>query len=340
MTSPHERTAHSLLHDDALVVRTDVALAEFVASWLPLHAAPPRRQSESRATIDVVVDALAAADDAEEIGGEPLLRFGGVRVLAGDDDFLRLAGTSPARGRIDLGAWRATISVPHALASAPDQQAVSSIGFDVYSMLTLSAAFLVGRLGGALVHAGGVVDPEGRAWLLVGDTHSGKTTTCVSLVSTGGWRYLADDQVVLRMGDDGAFVAEGWPRRAHLDEGWGDTVVTGTRATVDLRTQWGDRWIPRAPLGGVLLPAVNADRPTSLAVAADAAAFTALVRQSPWLMADRSVAGEVVALLRDAASHPTFSLSLGRDSYARGDVLAEHLVPARAAAKSGSDSFF
>jgi hypothetical protein len=152
----------------------------------------------------------------------------------------------------------------------------------------------------------------------------------VSLVA-GGWRFLADDQVVLRFGDEGALVAEGWPRRAHLDEGFRDAVVTGTRATVDLRTSWGDRWLPRAPLGGVLLPAVNADQPTSLAVAADAAAFTALVRQSPWLMADRAVAGDVMALLRDAASHPAFSLSLGRDSYARGDVLAERLAPARAA---------
>ena len=76
---------------------------------------------------------------------------------------------------------------------------------------------------------------------------------------------------------------------------------------------------------------MNADQPTSLVVATDAAAFAALVRQSPWLMADRAVAGEVMALLRDAASHPAFSLSLGRDSYARGDVLADRLAPARAA---------
>jgi len=39
----------------------------------------------------------------------------------------------------------------------------------------------------------------------------------------------------------------------------------------------------------------------------------------------------VMQLLRDAASHPAFSLSLGRDSYARGDVLAERLSPARGA---------
>ena len=332
MTPAHGRSAHSLLTDDALVVRADAALTELVASWLPLHAAPPR-QREPRATIDVVAyepgltpPGLSPSGQTP-VGATPLLRFGGVQIHAFDGDVLQLAGTSTVRGRIDLGGRCATISVPTA-SSDP------SLAFDVYSMLTLSAAFLVGRLGGALVHAGGVVDPEGRAWLLVGDTHAGKTTTCVSLVAAGGWRFLADDQVVLRLGHDGALVAEGWPRRAHLDEGFGDAVVTGTRGTVDLRTSWGDRWMPRAPFGGALLPEVNTDQPTSLTVAADAASFTALVRQSPWLMADRTIAGDVMALLRDAASHPAFSLSLGRDSYARGDVLAECLAPARAAASA------
>ena len=324
MTSPHERSTHSLLRDDALVVRTDAALAASVGSWLPLHAAPPGR-SEPRATIDVVTDESGQTPPGLSPSGDALLRFGGVQVHASDGDMLRLVGASAARGRIDLSAKRATIS------AAATESVTSPVAFDVYSMLTLSAAFLVGRLGGALVHAGAVVDPDGRAWLLVGDTHAGKTTTCVSLVSAGGWRFLADDQVVLRFGDDGALVAEGWPRRAHLDEGYVDAVVAGTRATVDLRTRWGDRWMPRAPLGGVLLPQVNAEQPTSLTSVADAAAFAALVRQSPWLMADRAMAGAVMALLRDAASHSAFALSLGRDSYARGDVLAERVAPARAA---------
>jgi hypothetical protein len=330
------RLEHSLLHDDALVVRADESLASFVAPWLPLHASPPRSVHERGATIDVVADGATAARDASASGGTLLLRFGGVRVLASDDGTLRLAGTSAVHGRIDLDARRATLSVPVSDATdAPDAARSEApdprVGFDVYSMLTLAAAFLVGRLGGALVHAGGVVDPDGRAWLLVGDTHAGKTTTCVSLVAFGAWRYLADDQVVLRVGDDGALDVEGWPRHAHLDEGWTNAVVTGSRAAVDLRARWGDRWVARAPLGGLLMPMVDADRPTSLAVAADATAFAALVRQSPWLMADRTAATDVLALLRDAASHPTFALSLGRDGYARGDVLTERLEPARAA---------
>ena len=92
MTSHRERTEYSLLHDDALVVRVDDELAQLVAAWLPLHAAPPRRKSEPRASIDVVVDASAAASDADVIGGAPLLRFAGVHVHELPGDGLRLVG--------------------------------------------------------------------------------------------------------------------------------------------------------------------------------------------------------------------------------------------------------
>jgi hypothetical protein len=101
---------------------------------------------------------------------------------------------------------------------------------------------------------------------------------------------------------------------------------------VDLRVRWGDRWLRHAPLGGVLLPSVQADSPTAAARVDAATAFTALVRQSPWLIADPGAAAAVMALLSDAASRPAYALSLGSDSYARGAVLAEQLSAARGAA--------
>lgn len=308
------RRAWSLVHDDALVVRCDAALEPLVAPWLPLHAAAPRTAVHG-AAIDVT--ATPRPIDEADVAAEPLLRFDGVRAYALGET-LALLGASGARGRIALETRCAALHVP----TGDDARVLG----DVYSMLTLASAFLLGRLGGALVHAAGVVDPAGRAWLLVGDTHAGKTTTCVSLVDAG-WRYLADDQVVLRFADAGSgeVEAQGWPRRAHLDEGWRDAVVTGTRATVDLRERWGHRWIARAPLGGVLLPRVAADAPTHATRIDEAAAFAALVRQSPWLMADRGAAPAVMSLLRAAASAASLAVSLGRDSYARGEVLVEQL---------------
>lgn len=304
--------ASSLLHDDALVVRCDAGLEPYVAPWLPLHTAAPEA-ADPAAVIEVTARPIGEAD----VAGDVLLHFDGVRAYS-HGATISLIGASRVRGRIALEARRASLHVP------PGGD--SRQGGDVYSMLTLASAFLLGRLGGALVHAGGVVDPAGRAWLLVGDTHAGKTTTCVSLVDAG-WRWLADDQVVVRFGRGGGgeIEVQGWPRRAHLDEGWRDAVVTGMRGTVDLRERWGDRWVARAPLGGVLLPSVRADEPTRAVRIDEASAFAALVRQSPWLMADRGAASAVMSLLRATASSASLAVSLGRDSYARGDVLAERL---------------
>ena len=309
------RRGWSLVHDDALVVRCDAVLEPLVAPWLPLHAAPPRLVAPGAAAIDVTTP-RHSIDEVED-SAEPLLRIDGVRAYA-HGETLALVGASGARGAIALETRCASLYLP------PGDDA--RVRGDAYSMLTLASAFLLGRLGGALVHAAGVVDPAGRAWLLVGDTHAGKTTTCVSLVDAG-WRWLADDQVVLRFGDAGSSEVEvqGWPRRAHLDEGWRDAVVTGTRGTMDLRERWGDRWLARAPLGGVLLPGGDADAPTRATRIDEASAFAALVRQSPWLMADRGAAPAVMSLLRATASRASLAVSLGRDSYARGDVLAERL---------------
>jgi hypothetical protein len=262
----------------------------------------------------------------------PLLLFGGVRARESGDGTIALDGTSGATGRISLETRHAQIAIPNA---AREPAAAAHEAADLYSMLTLSAAFLIGRLGNSLVHSAGVVDPKGRAWLLAGDTHAGKTTTCVSLVDAG-WSYLADDQVVLRDDGDGRIIAEGWPRHAHLDEGWSSATVTGMRATLDLRTRWGARWMRRAPLGGVLFPRVVADMPTAVDPVHAATAFASIVRQSPWLMADKGAAPAVLDVLRRTANRPAFALTLGGDSYARGDLLAARLAPALAAADASA----
>ncbi|MDB4883138.1 MAG: hprK [Gemmatimonadetes bacterium] len=324
MNAP-KTVSFSLLHDDALVVHVDEALLPVVSRWLPLHAVPATREITCGAAIDVTYGPGATADVTRT--EPPFIVFGGVRVLQDPGDVLALVASSRARGWIELGARRARLELPRGVNDADSDERTA---WDIYSMLTLSAAFLLGRVGGALVHAGCVVDPEGRAWLLIGDTHAGKTTTCVSLVAEG-WRFLADDQVVLRP-SDGAVEVQGWPRHAHLDEGWTDSVVSGTRAAVDLRARYGDRWLRQAPLGGLLLPTVHPHEPTSATSVDAATSFTALVRQSPWLIADRGAAPAVMALLRDAAARPAYALTLGSDSYARGAVLASRLDPARKAA--------
>ena len=196
-------------------------------------------------------------------------------------------------------------------------------------MLTASAALLAGRRGRAVLHAAAAITPDGGAWMLVGDAWAGKSTTTATLVAAR-WDYLSDDQVVL--GDaTGGLALEGWPRTAHLDAGWRRGAPEGRRVDADLARLGGGRWRRAAPLAGILLPGVAPDEPTVLAPAPASRALEALLRQSPWLLADRDAAPGILALLTRAASLPAFSLRLGRDTFARPDALLAILteLPAR-----------
>ncbi|MFI5236051.1 MAG: hypothetical protein ACHQXA_10090, partial [Gemmatimonadales bacterium] len=137
--------------------------------------------------------------------GPPTLSLFDVRCWV-DGNQAELRDRSPASASIDLVCGQAAV-------------ALSPLGPDATEpLLTVSAAFLLGRAGKALVHAAAVVDQAGRAWLLVGDSHAGKSSATATLL-LGGWEYLSDDQVVVeRRGE--VLWAEGWRRAFNLDEGW------------------------------------------------------------------------------------------------------------------------
>jgi len=179
---------------------------------------------------------------------------------------------------------------------------------DLYSMLTVSAALLLASQGRALVHAAAVVAPDGGGWLLAGDARSGKSTTCATLASAG-WGYLSDDQVVLTGREDGIEV-EGWLRPFHLD---GETGVRREVAAAELGLRGG--WRRTARLAGAIFPVVSAADPTLLTPLSPADALARLVRQTPWLLAQRPTAPAVLALLTRAVRGGAFSLRLGSDTY-------------------------
>ena len=133
-----------------------------------------------------------------------------------------MRGATACWGRLDLEALRATLWA--------DLAAGEAAGADVYAMLTIASALLLGRMRRPLIHAGAVVAPDGKGWLVVGDARSGKSTTCVSLASSG-WGLLSDDQVVLTPNGP-TLEVEGWLRPVHLDEGWNEGVPRGRRRTV------------------------------------------------------------------------------------------------------------
>lgn len=300
-----------LSEDGALSLVYDSALAHLVECWLPRH--PAGRSTGSDAAIEVVSGSLPALSMEDP----PTLRLGNIDAwYVAPDERVEMAGRADGGGRglIELRPRRALLCV-----DAEARGAVAAA--DIYSMLTVAAALLLGRLGRALVHAGAVVAPAGYAWAVAGDAKSGKSTLCADLIAAG-WAYLSDDQIVL-WADRGLerLRTEGWPRDFHLDEGWGRGVPTGTRRDVDPRSLGPGRWQRTATLAGTLLPEVVGEAPTRVSSVEPSETLTALVRQAPWLMADPAAAPACLELLRAAARLPAYRVSLGRDAFGDAAVL-------------------
>lgn len=295
----------SLVSDGSLVLSVDERLHPYASEWMPtlpqaLESSRPIGQS-----IRIDTGSLQRPDDL----GNPSLALG--RVTA----WLRNSGlsawledeTQAVTASIDLDSGIASIAIDLDHASSP---------VDVTSLLTITAGLLLVRTGRTPVHAGAVVHPvTGSAWLLVGDSHTGKSTTTANLVRAG-WSYLSDDYVVLSRGSSTEVIVEGWPDDFHIDEGWQQGRSTGVRGTLreaDLRD--GARK-ETAALAGILFPRVDASLPTEIQPVAGVVGLERIIRQSPWLIADPSRARDVLDLMRTAASANTADIRLGADTFA------------------------
>jgi hypothetical protein len=315
-----------LLSDGSLRLEIAGGLEGLVQRWLPRalpDAALPSGNGADRAADRAVIRIAFAPPATRPTSADtPLLRLGTVSLwpcAERGNDVLLMAGAGPARGVIDLAAFEARLEVP----AAHD---AGRTAWDVHSMLTLASALLSGRLGSALVHAAAIQDPAGRGWLVVGDTHAGKTTTTLNLIRAG-WNFLSDDQVVLspRPGSDGVHV-EGWLRPFHPDEGWDADAPSGRRVALDaLELEPGSH--RRTTVASILLfPQVVPDQPTMVTPMVPAEAMELLIRQTPWLLADRAAAPSVLDLLQKAVELPAWRLRLGLDTYGRGERVAALLT--------------
>jgi hypothetical protein len=302
----------SLLEDGRLRVEAHPLLLSALTRWLPL--VPPDTPADPAGAVIRVVPRDDGVPAPQRPDRSRTLRLGDVDAWI-EGDRATLLGPSGVHGEVRLAEGAAELHAP------TDGAGPDAVAWDLYSACTVSCALLLGRMGRALAHAAAVAPPGGPAWLLVGDTHAGKTTTSANLLRAG-WSYLSDDHVVLaRDGGDG-IVVEGLPRPFHLDEGWETGEVVRRRGATDPRARWPGRWRRTAPLAGLLFPRVEADAPTALGPFGAADALAALLRQSPWLLADRGCAPAVLDLLRAAALLPTHALRLGLDTYADPERLA------------------
>lgn len=300
-----------LVSDGSLILSIDETLRDVAAQWMPKiaheHAAAHARGDSIRVGRDIL--------ERPDLSGAPILALGRVRAwLSESRDSMWLENSgSTIVSSVDLAGRVANVSVGHVDASAMN---------DMTSILTIVAALLLVRDGRTPVHAGGIIDPvTGNAWLLVGDSHSGKSTTTANLIRAG-WSYLSDDYVVIFRRKSGVTV-EGWPDDFHLDAGWKSGRPAGVRETVGESSFAEGRRIASAPLGGMLFPRVESSSATRLDAVSPAVALERLIRQSPWLVADESSAGKVFELLTRAASLPSADLRLGLDTFANPELLSQ-----------------
>jgi hypothetical protein len=311
-----------LLEDGHLAVETATDLVEAVAPWLPRNAVETRSVPDGRGTACIQV-VRSGAHPPPPTRSPDFQLFTTDLWMESADSHAELRGNiAGSHGVLGLRQGSARIGVPR---GASGEGAAA----DLYLMLTVTAALLLNRQGRALVHGAAVVDPDGRAWLLVGDSHSGKSTTCANLMR-GGWGYLADDQVVLSPGAGGDLRVDGWPRAFQVDAAWHDGRSAGARVRIDPDTIRPGALRRSARLAGLLFPMVIPDAPTELLAHSAVEAFSGLLRQSPWIMQDEHGARASLDLLRRAASLPRYQLKVGLDTYTAPEVLVQRLSALRA----------
>lgn len=309
----------AIVSDAALHVRAQMSVRSHVEVWLPFSAVEKQVEHATDSVTAGVTLRLTQSIPPQDVPAASTLRLGGVDAAVSEsgDTVLLHSRSGIATGRINLHTKHAHIDVM--------ADAQPSRHSDISAMLTLSSALIITRLNRALMHAAAVAPQDGNAWLLVGDTHSGKTTTTLNLV-VAGWNYLSDDHVVLSRDANGISFVEGWPRTFHLDAGWRSGAPQDHRIDFDPR-QFVDAHRPGCTkLGGVLFPVVAANESTRLIPVSSARALTAFVRQSPWLMADRDSARSTFALFTTMAQLPAYELRLGLDTFNNPTLLADRLA--------------
>jgi hypothetical protein len=302
----------SLVRDGSLVLSIDRRLLHAASHWMP--SLPVTQEAVHPDGAAILVDVGEVARMPPWVHRKPDLRLGST-------DCWKESGADSAFIQNDDRTMTASLDldrrVAHVVAAAQDVEPR-----DMTSVLTLAAALLLLRDRRTPIHAGAVAPAASSSvWLLLGDSHSGKSTTTANLVKAG-WSYLSDDYVVLS-GKGGLIMVEGWPEDFHVDEGWSRGESTGIRATLP------ESSLPRGArtgsgvLGGLFFTRIEASEPTRLTPISSASALERLIRQTPWLMADPTSAPGLLDLLGAASSLPAGEIRLGLDTYRDAELLSQ-----------------
>ena len=171
------------------------------------------------------------------------------------------------------------------------------------------------------VHASGVVNRQGSAFIFVGESGSGKSTLAFALARQG-WSMLGDDGVVLEPLDD-TILVHGWRSHSLISSSLSSTFPELRGRESEAMAGDERERIPldiphvgHARLGAMVFIRRGANG--SLRKCGQSDALTALIRQSPWvLIGDASSNEHFGALGRIAGLVPSFEFVHGHNELLR-----------------------
>jgi hypothetical protein len=193
-----------------------------------------------------------------------------------------------------------------------------------------SLAPLLRRRGLFMIHAF-AVERNSQALLIVGRSGSGKTTTGLSLVAHG-WRYLANDVVLIRIEDD-VVTALPTPGGIGLDHNSYELLSSLPRFEV---FGSGHRfkhyfsapslvsgWASSAPISHILFPGIEVDAENKLSPASQSVTFARLLEASVDRWDRPSLGDHVRALERLCRQAKGYDLRLNRNLAQLPSMLSE-----------------
>jgi hypothetical protein len=295
------------------------AVQTLVGRWLDeAHLALP-------ASVDLVIDVGLLSEATHD--PRPVFSQGRVAIHSGPPNDTIAMEWGPGLGRTVLSPGNSTAHVTITEAGLAQANEL------LRSFLLNVCIFLVRRVGLHHVHGATLLDPGNRGWLLVGESGSGKSTTTV-LLAKNGWGVGTDDIAFLSAGDTPlAIDMIGWRERLALRDdavvatGNGGGMVLATRGKMGwFAEELGTQWVSRVTPEIIAFPSVGITGKTSVAVLSPTEALTRLLKCSPWVMLEPSLADEHLGLMsRLVKQARAVEITLGRDLFDRPELLLEHV---------------
>lgn len=224
---------------------------------------------------------------------------------------------------------------------APSERQMRVWGKDVnpldrslwHGLIRYGISAYISDCGYTPIHAAAVVAPNNHAWLIAGQTHSGKSTLVLGLLAAG-WQFLSDDSLILAAADDRIF-AHAWLGTSLLDpillltyphlQSYLGTAV-GDRRLIDLHSCYPTQWIATTQPQGLLFPmfSPNTDIAMLESISPGMALGNLMSHTAPWLM--ETPQAHLPRLQQLIARSQYFNLLLGSTLQTQPQLVADILV--------------